>query len=371
MRRAILLAAAALCCASVASAQTVQIPVIVPLTGPIALEGTSQRNGAILAIEGAMPLKVGTSVLDTAGAAEGGANAFERIAGDAGVVAAVAPMFGTQVLPMIPLANEYRIPLLTTSGTAALTEKGSAFIYRFFPSDKVTKRAQANYALQDLGKKKVAILYNTTAYGQSGFDALSADIKQGGGSVVYSDGIDLTTKDMAPTLAKLKAANPDVVLIQMHTASMALLLRQYRQAGIDTPIVANTMLTMPSTAALLEPAELKGVCAETSAWIGKGISPALDIFVDRYTTKYNAFPDFFALQQYDGVNMAVAAVKAGAKTPVDVQKYLASATYQGAAMTYKSDGKGNMAHSAVIVCFDGSSRRPTLVKRYEGKPDAP
>ncbi|MBA4789222.1 MAG: penicillin-binding protein activator [Rhizobiales bacterium] len=368
MRAAILLAFTSLVCATVANAQTVQIPVIVPLTGPIALEGTSQRNGAVLAIESAAPLKVDTTILDTAGAAEGGANALERAAGGKGVVAAVAPMFGTQVLPMIPLADEYGIPLLTTAGTAAITEKGSKFVYRFFPSDMVTKRAQAKYVLEDLGKKKVAILYNATAYGQSGFDALTNYIKQGGGDVVYSDAIDLTTKDMTPTFAKLKAANPDVVLIQMHTGSMALLLRQYRQAGLDIPVVANTMLTMPSTAALLEPAELKGVCAETSAWIGKGVSPALDTFIDTYTAKYNATPDFFALQQYDGVNMAISAVKAGAKTPADVQKYLASKTYDGAAMSYKSDGKGNMAHSAVIVCFDGTSRSPALVKRYEGKP---
>jgi branched-chain amino acid transport system substrate-binding protein len=34
-------------------------------------------------------------------------------------------------------------------------------------------------------------------------------------------------------------------------------------------------------------------------------------------------------------------------------------------MTYKSDGKGNMAHSAAIVCFDGISRAPKLVKRYD------
>jgi branched-chain amino acid transport system substrate-binding protein len=32
--------------------------------------------------------------------------------------------------------------------------------------------------------------------------------------------------------------------------------------------------------------------------------------------------------------------------------------------TYKSDGKGNMAHEAEIVCFDGVSRVPKVVERY-------
>jgi branched-chain amino acid transport system substrate-binding protein len=351
---------------SIAKAQDVKIPIIVPVTGPIALEGTSQRNGALLAIaHGANAIKVGGDVFDTGGAPEGGANALERTAGDKTVVAAVAPLFGTQVLPMIPVANEYKIPLITTSGTGAITEKGSGYIFRFFPSDAVTKLAQAKYVTETLGKKRVAILYNATAYGQSGLAFLTDYLKKAGAEVVYSDGIDLNTKDMTPIFAKTKAANPDVILLQMHTASMALLLRQLAQADLGIPVVANTMLTMPSTTALLEPAELKGICAETSSWIGKGVSAELDKFVDDYAAKFGGTPDFFALQQYDGMMMVLKAVNNGARTPAEIQKHLASSEYRGIGMSYRSDGKGNMAHSAVVVCFDGVTRAPKLVQRYD------
>ena len=30
----------------------------------------------------------------------------------------------------------------------------------------------------------------------------------------------------------------------------------------------------------------------------------------------------------------------------------------------RSDGKGNMAHDALIICYDGKSRTPRVVKRY-------
>ena len=55
----------------------------------------------------------------------------------------------------------------------------------------------------------------------------------------------------------------------------------------------------------------------------------------------------------------------GATTPAAVTQALSAATYNGLAMTYKSDGKGNMAHSAVILCYDGKSRIPKVVKRYD------
>jgi branched-chain amino acid transport system substrate-binding protein len=51
-------------------------------------------------------------------------------------------------------------------------------------------------------------------------------------------------------------------------------------------------------------------------------------------------------------------------TPTAVRDRLASSTYQGLVTTYRSDGKGNMAHEAEIVCYDGSDRVPRPVARY-------
>ena len=65
------------------------------------------------------------------------------------------------------------------------------------------------------------------------------------------------------------------------------------------------------------------------------------------------------------MTMVLEAVKAGARTPDAIAKTLSTETFKGLAMTYKSDGKGNMAHSAVIVCYDGTSRVPVVAKRYD------
>jgi len=63
--------------------------------------------------------------------------------------------------------------------------------------------------------------------------------------------------------------------------------------------------------------------------------------------------------------MALQAAAKGATAPATLTAALSSATYRGLAMTYKSDGKGNMAHSAIIVCYDGNSRVPRIAKRYD------
>src|SRR5262249_5023384 len=108
-----------------------------------------------------------------------------------------------------------------------------------------------------------------------------------------------------------------------------------------------------------------GVCAETNASPVSGGSPEIDRFLAQYRAEFKTEPDGYALGQYDGVMMMLAAAAKGVVTPEGVTKELSSTTYRGLAMTYKSDGQGNMAHSAIIVCYDGTSRTPKIVKRYD------
>ena len=71
---------ATLGCAQLAHAQTeVVFPVLVPITGFLSLEGTSQRNGAVLAIRNAPAgVKVVSEVTDTGVSPEGATTALVR-----------------------------------------------------------------------------------------------------------------------------------------------------------------------------------------------------------------------------------------------------------------------------------------------------
>ncbi|WP_207460291.1 ABC transporter substrate-binding protein [Azospirillum sp. SYSU D00513] len=352
--------------APVRAEEDISIPVLVPVTGFLSLEGTSQRNGALLALKDAVPgLTIRSDVIDTGTSPEAAVTALERAAGGGGVVAVGASMLGTQMLAMLPLAEEYGLPLVTVSGTASITEQGNPWVFRFFPGDAVTKEAHARYVVEELGKRRAAVIYQTTAYGQSGKAHLDTVLKRLGAEPVFAEGVDPTAKDLLPVLTKALAAGPDVLILHLHSGPTALFLRQAAAQGLTIPVVAGSAMHQPSTAALLEPAELKGVCAETAASPVSGGSPEMEAFTEAYRREFKAEPDAFALGQYDGTRMVLEAVKAGARTPQAVRDALAGGTHKGLAMTYRSDGKGNMAHSAVIVCYDGASRVPKLAKRYD------
>ena len=151
--------AAAAFSAPAAVAEEARIPVLVPITGFLSLEGTSQRNGALLALENPpQGVEVGYEVSDTATSPEQAVTALERALAPGGATAAVGSIFGTQMLAMLPIAQEYGVPMLTISGTAKLTEMGNDYVFRFFPTDAVVKVAQARYAVEELGRKRAAIV---------------------------------------------------------------------------------------------------------------------------------------------------------------------------------------------------------------------
>ena len=353
--------------AGLARAETVAtIPLLVPLTGFLSLEGASQRNGALLAIQDAPAgITVRSEVIDTATSPEAAVNAFSRARRAETATAVVAPMLGTQMLALMPLAAESRLPLVTVSGTAEITERGNPWVFRFFPGDTVVKTAQARYVVEVLGKRRIALVYQTTAYGQSGQRHLRATFDRLGADIVFEEGLAPTVRDMAPVMTKLRAANPDVIVLQLHSDPTARFVRQAAAFAIRLPIVAGSAMHQPATAALLEPAELAGVCAESGSVPAAGGSPALDRWTAAYRARFGTEPDAFALGQYDGTMMVLQAVAAGARDADGVRRALAEGRYRGLAMTYRSDGKGNMAHDAVILCYDGASRVPTIVRRYE------
>ncbi|PWC37414.1 ABC transporter substrate-binding protein [Azospirillum sp. TSO35-2] len=367
MRRALSLLIGLLAGVPIAArADTLSFPVLVPLTGFLSLEGTSQRNGAVLALKQTPAgITVASEVVDTGTSPEAAVTALERAAGSGTVGAVAASMLGTQMLAMLPLAQELKLPLVTVSGTASITEQGNPWVFRFFPGDAVTKSAHARYVVEELGKRRPAVIYQTTAYGQSGKTHLDAAFKALGVTPVFEEGVDPAAKDLLPVLTKALAAGPDVLVLHLHSGPTALLLRQAASSGVTLPIVAGSAMHQPSTAALLEPSELKGVCAETAASPVSGGSAEMQAFTDSYRAAFGKEPDAFALGQYDGMTMVLEAVKAGARSPDAIRKALSAEAFQGLAMTYKSDGKGNMAHSAVIVCYDGTSRVPKLAKRYD------
>ena len=79
----------------------------------------------------------------------------------------------------------------------------------------------------------------------------------------------------------------------------------------------------------------------------------MENFAAAYRDAFKAEPDAFALAQYDGTRWCWPPSPRWERTRSSVRDWLASHSHEGIAMSYRSDGVGNMAHDAVIICYDG------------------
>lgn len=364
----IMAATAAIACLSTqcAFAQEIKVPILAPLTGYISLEGTSQRNGAVLAVKNApTSIKASYESFDTATAPENAINVMERALSSQNVKAVVGPILGVQMLALLPLAKENKIPLLTISGTAKVTELKNPYVFRFMADDRVAGVVQARYAFETLGKKKPALLYQTNAYGQSGREVLKEASQKSGTPLVFEEGLEVSLKDMLPALTKVRDSGADILFTRVHGGPTALILKQAKAMGLNIPIIASSTMSQQSTAALVEPSELTNVCAETTPAPLYDDRSSVQEFRSAYVKEFSLEPDSYALSQYDGVMMLLDIIKNGAKTSEEIRAKLATSTYQGLGGEYKSDGTGNMVNWGLVVCYDGTSRTPKVVKRYD------
>jgi branched-chain amino acid transport system substrate-binding protein len=353
---------------SSALAIDVNIPIVMPITGFMSVEGGAQRNGALLALERApASVKVQSEIYDTGTSATGAAAALDKALSARPAIAAAISIFGTEVVAMMPVAKEFKVPMLTISGLSRVTESDNPYMFRFLPNDREIKVAHARYVVEKLNKKKIALVGDLTAYGQGGFKLLQEYFGKLGVKPVMEDSVAPDAKDMSPLLRKIRDSGADVIVIHTVAQPMALIVKQARVAGIDLPIVNGSSIVEPHITALFEPKELANVCAETPSVPEARATPEMKAWADAYKAKFGLEPDGLALGQYDGVMMALTLIGNGADTSEKLIAAFHGTTYKGVAMTYKSNGKGDMSHDADIVCWDGTSRIPSRAAHYAGE----
>jgi branched-chain amino acid transport system substrate-binding protein len=342
-------------------------PIVMPITGFMSVEGGSQRNGVVMAFEDA-GMSVDYPIYDTGTSATGAATALDKALSSGDAIAAAITIFGTEVVAMMPVAEEYEVPMLTISGLSKVTESGNPWMFRFLPNDREIKVAHARYVKEELNLSKPALIGDTTAYGQGGFALLKENFDKLGVELAFEDSsIAPDTKDMTPLLTKVKESGADSIVLHTVAAPMALIIKQARASGMDLPIITSSSLVEPTATALFEPAELANVCAETPSAPEARATPEMTQWADAYKERFGLEPDGLALGHYDGVRMALKLLGEGADTPEKLREAFHNSTYEGIAMTYKSDGEGDMAHDADIVCWDGTSRIPSRAAHYAGE----
>ena len=180
--------------------------------------------------------------------AQVGVTAYRELVDEIGVDAIIGPPLSNPASAWVELATEDKVPIVGHFMDEVCTtdpETGDAYPYMFLaePSCSVQSYILAGYAMDTLGVKSVATLFNTSnAYAVAHEKPFVEYVKANGGTVLAEETFGWTDTDYTAQAQKIAALNPDAVLLCDYCNQMVTAYDNLRDAGYTGIILgANTM----------------------------------------------------------------------------------------------------------------------------------
>lgn len=350
------------------SSEVIKIGANLELSGNVASYGSSIRDGAKLAIDeinangGIDGKKVELVEVDNKSDNAEAAAAALKLATQEKVNAIIAPATSGNVLAMVDIANQNKIPSVTGSGTnekITVNEKGelNEYLFRTCFIDPFQGVVAANFATDELKVKNVAIYYdNSSDYSKGLAASFKEQVEKNGAKVVIEETFLADDTDFKSTLTNIKAKNPDFIYIPAYYETVGPIVKQARELGIDVPLMGGDGWDSPTLV------ELAGKDALNNTYFSNAFSAQdpdekVQNFVKAYKDKFGEEPNGFNALGYDTVYFIAEGIKnAGSTDGEKVKDALASTKeFAGVTGTFSLDENHNPIKSATILEFkDGN-----------------
>lgn len=344
------------------SIQDITIGGIFPLSGSVAEYGLEAQKGIQLAIEqinaagGIGGRQVVLISEDDEGDATKSVNAFIKLTNRDGAKLVIGSLTSGPTIAVSERAQNQEVVLMAPAASnPAVTDAGN-FIFRTCFIDPFQGTVGGQFAAQSLGAKQAAVLYEVSNDYSVGLqENFVKAFTANGGTVVANEVYNKGDVDFNAQLTRIKAVNPDVVYLPEYYGDVALIAKQLRAQGINTPIVgADGWDGLTGNAG---DEVLNGFY--TSNFTNDSTEERVITFVSDFQAKFNAKPGSFAALGYDSMSLLKDAIAAaGSDDAKAVRDALTS--INGAYITgnIKFDAKRNPVKSAVIL---------EIVKGTDGK----
>lgn len=328
-----------------------------PLTGPQAHIGIDIRNGAQLAIDDANAAKVtigGKPVKFELVAEDDEANPTKATTVaqklvDAKVAGVVGHFNSGASIPASKIYSDAGIPQISPSSTnPKYTQQGFKTTFRVVAHDDQQGPTIAKFATANLKAKTVAVVDDSTAYGQGIADAFEKTAKAAGARIVAREHTTDKDTDFKAILTKIKGRNPDLIMFGGIDPQAGPMVKQMSELGIKARYIGGDGMQTPNFIKLAgAPAE--GVMASMPG-LPKEQMPGGKEFMSKYKAKYNAEVELFAPMGYDAVMVFIDAMKrAGSTEPAKFLPEVGKTRLQGVIGPIAFDGKGDLVNGPITI----------------------
>ena len=269
------------------------------------------------------------------------------------VSAIVGPNRSLYAVAIGPVAQRYRIPMVTTTATNPSVTAAGDFVFMAAFTDDFQGKVMAQFAVQELGAKTAAVLTRKESLYSEGLSQTFVDnFTALGGEVVHAQFYMRGDTDFTAQLTTIAEAAPDVFFLPGFAAEIPLVVQQAKTLGITGILLGGD--SWDNTGLISENSEiLEGSFFSSlfSADVAPGdLSEDADQFITAYTSIFEVPPAGGAALGYDGVRLVVQAMRrADDLTPIAIRDQLAATmNYSGATFISGYDENRHPNKSAVI-----------------------
>ena len=346
-----------------AAQKVIKIGVVGPLTGQFAAVGQSQLNGAEMKAKeinaAGGDYKIELLSEDDASNCDQSVNATVKLITKDKVTAILGACNSPCALAMVPLTKRYKTAQFTFGVGTAITKQGSEWVFRVAVGAPGQTKALADYAVSELGQKKIAVLYSDDEYGASMAEGFKAALKAHGLEPTAFESYPRSDKDFSGQLTKVKSSGATALYPTGSYAASALIAKQAKQLGLNLQLLGDTGNATPKYMELGGEAVEGSVVVEPFTPADK--DPKIQEFVKKYKELYGRAPDGWVAEMYDTVGLIhQAIVKAGKVDRQAVRDYAAGlkpgAGHQGLLGEWFFDQEGNANFSLYKVQIKGGKK---------------
>ncbi len=329
-------------------------------SGPPTVEGAELAAGEINAAggvaAGAGRRRLRLIVEDTEDRPETAVSKAFKLIGAGRAAALVGLPVSDSALAVARVAEEHRVPMISTSATHPEATRGRSFVFRTIFDDSFQGRIMAELAAGELGARKAAVVSDpSSAYSRGFAEFFSTVFEQLGGVIVAEETYAPGDAGVAGWLHRIGQSGAEVVAVPIYPSLLASLMPRLRAEGITVPVLGGDSWSAAGDAERggWSPAYYSDV------WAPQLSSSESQRFAAAYRDAYGKPATSYAALAFDAMYMLAAAIELQADAaPESIRAGLRSLEgFSGVTGTIRYQGTGDPVRSAVIMrlAADGSA----------------
>lgn len=305
--------------------EPVKIGAIFSVTGPNAPLGEPEKMAAEMLVEetnakgGVLGRPLAITVKDDKSDPNEAVLAVKDLIDNEKVCAIIGPSGTPTTMAIKAICEQKKVPLISCAAGQKITNPVSPYVFAVPQTDTLAVKKIIDY-LKAQSIKKVATIYVTDPYGESGQEQLKSLLPPAGVEVVGSETYGKDDTDMTPQLTKIRDLKPQAIICWGTNPGPAHVARAAKKLSLGIPLIQSHGVANAKFLELAGDAAEGVMLPAGRLMVWESIpddnkqKPVLKAFAESFKAKYGAPANTFAGHAYDAFGILVAAIGVAADT---------------------------------------------------------